>query len=281
MEKIIFDSEFFNIKDTLTCGQTFRFSEFESGYKIFSADKCCYAYSENNKTVIECERQDEEYFENYFDLSSDYSKIYKAALNSGYPFLVASAKCGKGIRILNQNKTETLFSFMISQNNNIPRIKKTIENLCSKLQTPRSFGGAFFHPFPSPEKFAFASLEQLNETGLGYRAPYLKLLGERISAGYDVEKLNVLSSSALKNELLSIKGVGEKVSDCVMLFGYKRTERFPVDTWIEKIYKQDFSGNLSDRKAISAWLSERFGEYAGYFQQYMFHYKRNVLSKNS
>lgn len=279
MIKISFDNKFFNIEDTLTCGQVFRFMPYKTGYKVFSADKCCYAYQTENTTIIECEDADKEYFTNYFDLKTDYSLIYNEAINSEYLMLKKSAEMGKGIRILNQNKVETMFSFIISQNNNIPRIKSIIEKLCVKFGKIKEFGGEPYYSFPETTALANATLEELKETGLGYRAPFIKRLAEDIDKGLDVDALSTLPAYALKAKLLNIYGIGEKVADCVMLFAFKKTDCFPVDTWMEKVYKEDFFGTLSNRKEMSKWFTSTFGNNSGYFQQYMFHYKRNIEEK--
>ena len=99
--------------------------------------------------------------------------------------------------------------------------------------------------------------------------------------GFDINFAKSLSTPELKRELVKLKGVGPKVADCVALFGFGRADSFPVDTWIEKIYREDFNGKLSDRRAITEFFTDAFGENSGYFQQYMFHYKRNVLSSDS
>ena len=132
MEKIVFDSEYFNPKDTLTCGQIFRFTPFGKGYKVFSTDKCAYLYVENESTVVECDACDLAYFRNFFDLERDYKSIYSSAVSENIPALTMAANKAKGIRILNQDCTEMLFSFIISQNNNIPRISGIIDTQKTK-----------------------------------------------------------------------------------------------------------------------------------------------------
>ena len=275
MEKIVISQEYFNVKDTLSCGQVFRYSEYKNGYKIISKDKCAYCYNQNGFAVIECEKKDVDYFKHYFDTEKDYSLIYFEALKQG-GIIEKSASLGKGIRILNQDIEETLFSFMVSQNNNIPRIKSTIEKICVGLGEKRIFDGEEYYTFPSIKKMATAPLEFYKSIGLGYRAEYIKGLAERINDGYDVVSIKDLGLSELKKELLSIKGVGEKVCDCVLFFGYGKTESFPVDTWIEKVYREDFNGKLTDRKKIAEYFTKRFNKNSGYIQQYLFHYKRNV-----
>lgn len=274
--KIKINSEFFNIKDTLECGQVFRFVPYEKGYKVFSIDKCCYCYNEQDLAVIECLNKDREYFENYFDLSRDYKKIYDFALQQNIGILTKSANLGKGIRILNQNPVETLFSFIISQNNNISRIKGIIEKLCFLLGEKSSFLEQEYYAFPTCEKMARQDLSFYKSIGLGYRAEYVRNLAINCINGFDLNKYNNSDTPFLKKMLIEIYGVGPKVADCVALFGFHRSDSFPVDTWIAKLYKENFNGTLTDRNKIADYFTSMFKYNSGYFQQYLFYYKRTL-----
>ena len=139
MATIITEDEFLNIKDTLECGQIFRFRPFGKGYLVFSTDKACYSYGENGRTFIECPDEDEEYFRRFFDLDRDYSQVYDRAEKSGYEIVRSAATAGRGIRILNQDKNETLFSFLVSQNNRIPRINPSSNAHATPEATKRRF----------------------------------------------------------------------------------------------------------------------------------------------
>lgn len=275
-------AEYFNVEDTVLCGQLFRYKKYGKGYLVFSADKCAYCYNDGKFALIECEENDSEYFKNYFDCERDYSSIVSFAENCGYKSVEESARLGKGIRILNQNKSESIISFLISQNNNIPRIKNIIEKLCAALGEKKNFFGVEYYSFPS-----IASMSEKDENfylsvGLGYRASYIKRFAEDVYKGcFDAEALNNLSTPMLKKTLLGVYGIGPKVADCVALFGYHRSDSFPVDTWIEKVYKEDFCGKLTDRKKVSEWFTERFKDYSGYVQQYLFYYKRSLENKNN
>ncbi len=268
------ESAFFNPKDTLECGQVFRFKPFKLGYLVFSLDKCCYLYEENGFTYIESE--DINYFKNYFDLETDYQSIYNRVRGFEVDFLTQALEYGKGIRILKQDKTETAFSFIISQNNNIVRIKNTIEKLCEALGEKKSFMGETYYSFPSVEALAIKSKEFYRELGLGYRDGYVLEFAKKLQAGYNLQSLTALSTALLEKELISVYGIGKKVADCILLFAYYRTGSFPVDTWIEKLYRENFGGALKDRNKISQELSERFGELSGYVQQYVFYYRRVI-----
>ncbi len=277
MEKLIFNSEFFSARDTLDCGQIFRYTPENAGYLVFSADKACLLTTEGDKTTALCD--DAEYFKNYFDAERDYGKIHQRAINFGNPFLKKAADVGKGIRILRQDTEEMLFSFIVSQNNNIPRIKGIIDRLCKGLGKPIEFMGERYFSFPKATDIAQKPPEFYKSIGLGYRAEYLPAVADALQNGFDLCQVAKLSTPDLKKELIKLKGVGPKVADCVILFGFGRGDSFPVDTWIEKIYKEDFKGDLTDRNKIADYFVSSFGEYAGFYQQYVFHYKRNVLDK--
>lgn len=276
LAKIVFNKEFFNIKDTLECGQIFRFFKCDNGFVVISRDKCAFCYEQDDSSIIECKIEDKEYFYHFFDLDRDYFCICNDALKTGVKILVDAVEKGKGIRILNQDKTETLFSFIVSQNNNIPRIKKIIKTLAISLGEVIDFKGKKYHAFPTIDKLAVMGEKFYKEIGLGYRAEYIRRLAVSMKDGLDIEKFSTLKTSDLKKQLINMYGVGPKVADCVALFGYHRSDSFPVDTWIEKVYREDFNGTLNDRNKISQWFCSQFGENSGYYQQYLFFYKRLI-----
>lgn len=278
MTKIITEEEFFNVKDTLECGQIFRFKPFEKGYLVFSKDRACYACNENGKAIIECKTDDEEYFRNFFDLSRDYSSIYSRAKKSEYDIVSLAAEAGKGIRILNQDKTETLFSFLTSQNNRIPRIKSIIERTCSARGVKNSFSGEEYYSFPLPKELFDENVGFYNGLGYGYRSDFIRSTAKRLIENADeLDEMTALSTKELKESLMSFKGVGPKVADCVSLFAYHKTDAFPVDTWIEKLYREDFNGAEKNRNKINEFFVNSFGEDSGYIQQYVFYYKRSIV----
>lgn len=274
MESFTFDNTYFNIKDTLSCGQVFRFRQFRQGYLVFSSNKCAYLYEDEKSVVVNCEKQDVEYFKRYFDLDRDYSLIYNDIISKGEKVICDSANFGKGIRILNQDKMEMIFSFIISQNNNIPRIKSIIEKLCESVGEEFYFMDEKCYSFPTIERISNCSLDLLKSFGLGYRAEYVYRLVQNFKNGFDLQTLDCLTTIKLKEELIKIHGIGRKVADCISLFGYHRSDSFPVDTWIEKVYREDLGGKLVDPVKISNELVARYGENSGYVQQYLFYYKR-------
>lgn len=274
MEKIIYDGDFFDVRSTLECGQIFRYERAEGGFFVHSGDKTCFAYNDGDNAVILAEDGDKDYFYRFFDLGADYGTYYAAAEKEG-GVLAEAAKAGKGIRILRQGEEETLISFLVSQNNHIPRIKKILNTLCEDLGEKHLFCGREMHAFPTAKALAEKELSYFTRAGLGYRDRYVKAAAERIAAGYSLSTLRALDTPALKKELCTFVGAGEKVADCVSLFAFHRFDSFPVDTWIYKIYKEDYRGTERNRSKAAEYFVSRFKENAGIFQQYLFQYKRS------
>lgn len=275
MQTIKFSGEFFSVEDTLQCGQTFRFKKYLEGYLVISQDKICYAYNKDGYAYIQTEYP--EYFSKYFDLSNDYSKIVSTAYGYNIPILNNAVNYGKGIRILNQNSEEMLYHFIISQNNNIPRIKNTIEKIAQKYGKRINSPFGEYYAFPTSKEFSTLSSESLNDVGLGYRLPYILEVAKKIHNGLDLNAFDLLDENQLYQNLIKIKGVGDKVANCIILFGYHKTKSFPVDTWIEKLYLEDFNGTLTSRLKMTSYFIDLFKEYSGYIQQYLFYYKRKDL----
>lgn len=275
-EEIVYPSEHFSPKATLECGQLFRFKEYGEGYLVFSRGQACYIFTRGGNTVIRSTDQD--YFYNYFDLDRDYSLIYAKAASYGIPAISRAAEFGKGIRILKQDGEEAIYSFIISQNNRIPRIKAIIERVCSAFGEEKEFMGEKYFAFPSSSALAQKDAAFYKAAGAGYRDEFLSATAKRIEKE-GISNLYGLSTAELKKELLTYKGVGPKVADCAALFGFGRTDSFPVDTWMEKVYKDDFGGKETDRKKITAYFEDIFGDYSGYMQQYLFYAKREGALK--
>lgn len=274
MHKIDFDKTYFNPRDVLECGQIFRFYPYKEGFKVFSKDKACYVHICGASTVIECD--DPDYFYNFFDLGRDYAAIIEKVEQFGIPYLTGAAQLGKGIRLLNQDAEEMIFSFLISQNNNIPRIKKIISAICDSLGEEREFDGEAYRTFPASAVLCGKDAEFYKGLGAGYRDKFICATAERI-AREGIEYLKPLNAAELKKQLLTYTGIGPKVADCVCLFGFGKGESFPVDTWIEKLYREDFNGAEKDRNKINAYFTATFGEYSGLVQQYLFYRKRQNL----
>lgn len=274
MNKFTYDKTYFNPKDVLECGQIFRFEPFREGYKVFSTDKACYVHVDGNSTVVESEYPD--YFYNFFDLGREYAAVIEKIRQFNVPVITRACEVAKGLRLLNQDPEEMLFSFIISQNNNIPRIKGIISRISRTVGEKREFMGEEYYAFPSAARLAGREAEFYKSLGAGYRDRFIADTAKRVAAE-GIEHLKTLDAPALKKELLTYNGVGPKVADCVSLFGFQKAASFPVDTWIEKIYHEDFGGTLTNRDKINAYFTSLFGEYSGFVQQYLFYCKRENL----
>lgn len=263
MQKIRFEKGF-DPKSTLECGQVFRYKKTESGYEVIALDKRCEIFSDDEGFYMLTDS--ETFFKNYFDFDRNYDTIINNIKANDK--LAKMAEFGKGIRILNQDPVETVFSFIISANNNIPRIKLILDRLCKSLG--RDMGGYF--AFPTLNEMARVDESFYSAIGAGYRANYLAETAKTLR-DIDVEALKSLDTESLRCELNKLKGVGRKVADCILLFGFHRTDVFPVDTWIKKVFAKSY-GNLS-AESLSKVLVETYGEYSGYVQQYLFYYARD------
>ncbi len=255
----------FNIKDTLECGQVFRFKSTPFGFIVYSGLQKAEVYCQKEGTKIICE--DKKYFINYFDLLTDYAKI-KVVLKQEHN-LGNALEFGKGIRILKQNPLETLISFIISANNNIPRIKNIINKLCEGYGEYKND----YYAFPTLNQLAKIDVNYFRQIGCGYRSEYLV---ETINAlkTFDLNTLYNLPTSEARKVLMQFKGVGRKVADCVLLFAYGKTDVFPTDTWILQAYEQIYGIKEKNAVKVSEIFSKQYGKLAGYAQQYMFYAKR-------
>ena len=257
-------NEFFDLEKTFTCGQCFRFNKSEDGkWHGVVADKEIILWQDHDKIVMEDVSRDEfeNFWYNYFDLDRNYQEINKAF--STNETLNTALNYGKGIRILNQESWESLCSFIISQNNNIPRIKGIIDRLCS------SFGKKLInnYSFPSADVIANLTLEDLAPLRSGFRAKYILDAAKKVSLGeINLEKISKLGSDKARQELTKIYGVGEKVADCTLLFGMGHIDVCPKDVWIKRALTVLFDGDFPEC-AI---------DYAGIAQQYIFYFARET-----
>jgi len=263
-DKIIIDKcDHFDVESILTCGQMFRYFKTDRGYIVITGKNLAEIYEEGDKVVIKTENPKR--FVEFFDLETDYEKIKKDL--SQYPILKDAIEFGKGIRIAKGETEEIIFQFIISQNNNIKRIQKIIEKM-SELGEDIERG---YRAFPSAKVLAKMPTEYFESLGAGYRAGYLEGAAKLLSS-IDLNEKQKLGSKELESWLLSIKGIGPKVASCIMLFGFSRKECFPVDTWIEKVYRDYFYDGEKTRPEISAFLQGKFDAMSGIVQQYLFNY---------
>ncbi len=256
-------SDTFDVGQTLDCGQVFRYVKTDSGYRVIALGHVAYLDDTADGYVVRCD--DKDFFTRYFDFDTDYAAIQSKVQDGG--FVSEAIEFGKGIHILRQDPVESIFSFIISQNNHIPRIKGIIERICDALGEDMGE----YRAFPTVEKLASAGVDFYTSIGAGYRAEYLDRVAKTLLCE-DVNEWKALPTDELRAKLLSLHGVGRKVADCALLFGFGRFDVFPVDTWIKKIYESEFEGATPEK--MSELLVQKYGEYAGFVQQWVFYCKR-------
>ena len=256
-------AEDFSLPATLQCGQCFRWKQCEDGaWQGAAMGKRLTLREENGEIVFSAGK--EEFLEvwvPYFDLELDYGKI-RRSLSRKHPVLREACRYAPGIRILRQDPWEALCSFIISQNNNIPRIQGIISRLC-ELYGGENGGNT---AFPPPEWLAELSVEELAPLRSGFRAKYLLSAARlTVSGEVDLTAAAKLPVDEAREMLRKIYGVGDKVADCVLLYGLHRLEAFPMDVWMKRTMAELLPG-------VSP---EDLGSFAGIAQQYLFHYSRN------
>ena len=271
----------FDLAQTLECGQCFHFVKLDENDYVLTAKGRLLHVSQQADTVTFYDTEEDEYvnvWKDYFDMDRDYSAIKKKLLEKDDK-LKDAIESMWGVRILNQDFFETLISFIISQNKQIPHIKKIVADISAKFGTYKgTYGGTDMYTFPTLEQLVNASEEDFKELKTGFRAPYIMDAIRRNMAGqFDRNELKSMDYDSCIKELMAIKGVGEKVANCVSLFGLGKKEAFPVDVWIKRIMEtMYFDGVDTPKDKIAAFAKEQFGELGGFAQQYLFYYGKSI-----
>lgn len=263
-----------NLDHTFDCGQCFRFdrvenSEYDVEYRgvafgrdVSFAQKDGFIYASGNEDEFES------LWRRYLSLDEDYGAIHAGLLSlSDNEALRRAVDYGKGIRILRQEPWETVCSFIISQNNNIPRIKGLIRALSERVGEKIGDG---VYAFPTPTAVLGLGEDGLRSLKVGFRAPYILDAAKKVASGeLDLEKIYATPTKEAEKLLCSVKGIGPKVADCALLFGFSKYDAFPVDVWIKRVLAKYFSPDFDP---------EALGEYAGVAQQVLFYYERWIES---
>lgn len=280
---IIKNQNSFELKDIFECGQCFRWNEQEDGSYTGVIKNGIINVKKEDETITFtgiCDKNIEEVVNEYFDLKRDYEKI-KEQLGNVDEYLKTSIQYGKGIRILNQDLWETIISFIISANNNIPRIKGIIERISQKYGNEIEWNGKKYYTFPTYEQLKDVTIQEYRNLGLGFRDIRLYETTQMIlNKEVDLEKLkNNPNTQEVRNELLRLSGVGPKVADCILLFSdLKRFDVFPIDVWVRRVMndlyiKEDDETKVSKVK-IEKLAEKKFGDLKGLAQQYLFYWRR-------
>ena len=280
---ILKNQKSFELKDIFECGQCFRWNLQEDGsYTGVIKDAIINVKKENENIIFigKCEGSIKELIENYFDLDTNYEEI-KIRLSNIDEYLKTSIEYGEGIRILNQDLWETIISFIISANNNIPRIKGIIERLSQKYGNEIEWNGQKYYTFPSCEQLKDVTVQDYRNLGLGFRDVRLYETTHMIlNKEVDLEKLKKnTNTQEVRNELLKLSGVGPKVADCILLFSdLKRFDVFPIDVWVRRVMNDLYIREPDETKVskvkIEKLAEEKFGKLKGLAQQYLFYWGR-------
>jgi N-glycosylase/DNA lyase len=275
------DKKHFNIEQIFECGQCFRWERnLYGGFTGVVQNEVINVYTEGNKLFIVGSLHQKKWIK-YFDLLRDYKKI-KEILEVNL-VMKKCIKKGYGIRILQQDFWETIISFIISANNNIPRIKKIILKFCEyfgeEIETPECFCGKKYYSFPKIETIANLETKDLAPISAGFRDKYIIQTARKIlKLKYEFCSIERDSNEDIFQKLLKLNGVGEKISNCVLLFSFARYEAFPQDVWINRIMESEFG---ISKKEVKKFVVQKFGNYAGIAQQYLYYYfkKNKVITK--
>ena len=273
----------FELAHIFECGQCFRWNkQIDGSYTGVIKQGVINVKKENQKIIFTgmCEGSLKDIVTDYFDLNRDYEKI-KMQLSKVDENVNLSIKYGNGIRILNQDLWETIISFIISANNNIPRIKGIIERLSKNFGKEITWNNEKYYTFPTPEELKNVTIEEYRKLGLGFRDIRLYETTHMVLDGkIDLENLQKEKDTILvREELLKLSGVGPKVADCILLFStLKRFEVFPIDVWVRRVINDLYIKNPDEtkvnKKQIEKIAQEKFGNLSGLAQQYLFYWRR-------
>ena len=267
----------FSLQATLTSGQTFRWQIHDGWFYGFLGPAVLKVRQEENRLLYETSDPilSPNRIRHYFALDLELADILSTI---DVDIQVHEAiKRHRGLRVLRQDGWETLASFICASFNNIKRIEGMIERLCQAYGEPVALNGFRSFSFPHPEVIAGAPERVLRSLGLGYRAPYLKATARLVAdRKLPMEQLQRVDYEAAKTALLGCDGVGDKVADCVALFGFEKYEAFPIDVWMERAMRYYFRHRKMTRQGLHDYAHRHFGPYAGYAQQYLYHYIRSL-----
>lgn len=296
----IYESSCFDLKQIAESGQCFRMTPVmpdtpashklltcenpPTAYEIISCGRRLDISQEGCRITFDCPKEELDFWKNYFDCERDYEAVI-ASINPEDTYLSSAAQAGRGIRILHQEPWEMIITFVISQQKTIPNIRALVNALCLRYGSPLASENktADSYAFPTPHQLAAASLEELLELKLGYRAKYIHRLSHDAAEGrLDLSVLSSMDYTSAMDYLTGFYGIGKKVANCICLFGLHHVEAFPVDTWIQKILLEHYFDEQKYRHTPKGSLYEHiiedcFGQYSGYagiMQQYIFYYER-------
>ncbi len=270
----------FNLNDSITSGQIFRYEkEFDNSYTLPLNDRIINIKQEGNLLFVNSnvENNLEKVVISFFDLDTDYN-IYNQRLIEMDSSLESIINECKGFKIFKSYKFETIISFIISANNNVSNIKKSVDLLSVKYGEKIIWKNKEYYLFPNSNALKSITLEELKEMKLGFRSKYVyEMIYKVNSCEIDLEKIHEMNTKDAINYLTQYKGIGLKVASCILLFAYSKYDVFPIDTWVKKRMKELY--DTDDANEIKKIIEQKYDKYSGIVIQYMYHYKRNKEKK--
>lgn len=274
MDELKIKVDCFNLKYTLECGQCFRWKNNNDYYVGVIKDRVIKIRQDRDYIYVRSNEQKdlEKVVKEYFELEKDYSSIEKriASLDD---YVKKALKNTSGMRHLKQDFFETIISYIISANNNIPRISKSVNEISKRYGKKIEFDDEEYYLFPTPEQLKDVTIDDYRACGVGFRDKYIYNTVKRINnKEIDLVKMQDMDTPFLRKELLSLMGIGPKVADCILLFSCGRQEVFPIDVWVERVMKKlYFNDKNISKKEILKYASDNFGNDAGIVQQHLFY----------
>ena len=281
MKELEINVDYFNLKYTLECGQCFRWKKIDEDYYIgIIKDRVIKIKQDKNKLFVLSNNYSnlEKVVREYFELDKDY-KIIEERISKVDEYVEKAVKNTSGLRHLKQDFFETIISYIISANNNIPRISKSVNEISKRYGKEIEFEGEKYYLFPRPEELKKVTIDEYRECGVGFRDKYIYNTVRKINNGeINLETMQEMDTLTLRNLLLTLMGIGPKVADCILLFSCSRQEVFPIDVWVERVMKKlYFEDKDVSKKEILKYADEKFGKDAGIIQQHLFYNIRENL----
>ena len=266
----------FNLEDTVTCGQIFRYYKLEdNSFDIILKDRVINVYEKDNFLYASSNIDEklESVILNYFDLNNNYDSINKYLLKND-PFLKDAIEFSDGLMMIRQDPFETIIEYIISANNGIPQITNALNIIAERYGEKVLFNDKEYYLFPKYDDLKNVSQEDFRNCKVGFRDKYLYGIINKLNNNIiNLDQLSKLDTKDAMEKLMENDGIGPKVASCILLFAYQRYDVFPVDTWVKKIMKINY--NIEGEKSIRRFASEKYGKYSAIAIQYLFNYSRN------
>ena len=266
----------FNLHDTITCGQIFRFyKQKDDSYDIILSDRVINVKMEKDWLLVRSNdyKDLESMVTNYFDLNNDYNHVNQELIKKDTK-LKSAVEFSKGLKMIRQDPFETIIEYIISANNGVPQITNAVNNIAKIYGNKVIFEEKEYYLFPNYNQLRDVTMEQFRECKVGFRDKYIKSIVEKINEGsIDLNSFYNLNTGAALEKLMENSGIGTKVASCILLFAYQKYDVFPIDTWVKKVMKNDYG--IEGEKNIKDFATKTYGKYSGIAIQYMFHYGRN------